>query len=288
VTIDGICYDLIEDGLKATVVVNTIAKYRGNISIPSSVSYEEKTYQVTAIGSSAFETCYSLNSVSIPSSVTSIGKNAFQYCSSLTSITIPGSVTSIGKNAFWSCENLTSVSIPNSVTSIGSYSFQYCDKLSTVKVEWEVPVSISSDVFSNNANMMLNVPLGTKEAYAAASYWQDFNIVEGDIYQGVTIDGICYDLIEDGLKATVVANTIAKYRGNISIPSSVSYEGKTYQVTAIGSSAFKTCYSLNSVSIPSSVTSIGNSAFYYCSSLTSITIPGSVTSIGDDAFSGCI
>ena len=286
VTIDGICYDLMEDGLKATVVVNTAAEYSGDITVPSSVSYEGKTYQVTAIGSSAFETCNSLNSVSIPSSVTSIGNDAFSRCESLTYVSIPSSVTSIGNFAFYDCSSLTSITIPGSVTNIGSYAFQYCDKLSTVKVEWVIPVSISSDVFSNREGKMLNVPLGTKEAYAAASYWQDFNIVEGDIYQGVTIDGICYDLMEDGLKATVVVNTAAKYSGEITIPSSVTYNEKIYQVTAIGSSAFSSCYSLSSVSIPSSVTMIGNSAFEG-SSLTSVTIPNSVTSIGDDAFSRC-
>jgi hypothetical protein len=39
--------------------------------------------------------------------------------------------------------------------------------------------------------------------------------------------------------------------------------------------------------IPDSVTSIGSSAFRGCSSLTSITIPDSVTSIGEYAFYGC-
>ena len=58
-------------------------------------------------------------------------------------------------------------------------------------------------------------------------------------------------------------------------------------ITTIGSSAFRNCFALNSVTIPNSVRTIGEAAFEYCSALTSVTIPNSVTEIGGDAFSKC-
>ena len=71
--------------------------------------------------------------------------------------------------------------------------------------------------------------------------------------------------------------------GSLTIPSTVSYGGSTYGVTAIGSNAFADCYDLTSVTIPNSITSIGSYAFSYCNIL-SLAIPNSVISIGSEAF----
>ena len=80
---------------------------------------------------------------------------------------------------------------------------------------------------------------------------------------------------------------VAGYRGNVVLPASITYNGKTYSVTKIGGYAFADCKDLKSVTIPESVTSIDWYAFVNCSSLTAITIPSSVTNIGDHAFFNC-
>ena len=58
-------------------------------------------------------------------------------------------------------------------------------------------------------------------------------------------------------------------------------------ITTIGSSAFRNCFALNSVTIPNSVRTIGEAAFEYCSALTSVTIPNSVTIIEWSTFKDC-
>ena len=79
----------------------------------------------------------------------------------------------------------------------------------------------------------------------------------------------------------------AKPTGNLIIPASVTYNGKTYTVTRIGNFAFNECTELTSVTIPNSVTRIGMYAFNGCTELTSVTIGSGVTSIGGMAFCGC-
>ncbi len=97
---------------------------------------------------------------------------------------------------------------------------------------------------------------------------------------------IYYSYNSDGSSVSINSG-YSEYTGTVVIPETVTYNGKTYSVTSIGSDAFEYCSGLTSVTIPNSVTSIGAEAFYNCSGLTSVTIPNSVTSIGSSAFYKC-
>ena len=90
-------------------------------------------------------------------------------------------------------------------------------------------------------------------------------------------------------KQTITAGTIytTNYYGDIVIPDSVTWRGKTYCVTGISDHAFYECNSLTSVVIPNTVKNIGEKAFCSCTRLTSIILPDSLKTIGKDAFWGC-
>ena len=106
-------------------------------------------------------------------------------------------------------------------------------------------------------------------------------------------DGIYYNVNEDGVTVTVSYKAywtegIISYSGDVVIPSTVTHNGVTYTVTAVGESAFESSdRTLTSVTLPETITSIGEYAF--CTTqMSSIELPQSLTSIGDYAFAGSL
>ena len=249
IQIDGIWYDFDDSSNTASVTYHGYYydfenEYSGIVTIPASVSYNDKTYSITSIGDEAFYGCDSLTSITIPSSVTSIGESAFNKCTGLTSVhisdiaawcainfsnnyssnplvyahnlylndelitnlVIPYGVTNIGDYVFHGCTCLTSVTIPNSVTRIGYETFEQCVNLASVTI----PNSVTS-----------------------IGQWA-FNI--------------CSSLI------------------SIEIPNSV---------TSIGSYAFEDCTSLTSVVAPASIFEVNEEYWTrYTHSLESVTFNG--------------
>ncbi len=257
---------------------------------------------VNSIGSSAFYKCSALSSVTIPHSVTSIGNYAFCYCSGLTSVNLGNSVTSIGSSAFYYCSGLVSITFPNSLKSIASEAFARCGKLTDVycraeKVR-ENPYTSSglytaTDAFkySYQEYISLHVPASSIKAYRALEPWSKFKEIvalpEEDVTETVGINGIWYNINYDTMNAEVTESQSSSYSGNINIPSSVSYNGKSYCVKSIGKLAFYRCKNLTSVTIPTTVTYIGSSAFEECTGLTSLTLNEGLETMGGSAFEGC-
>ncbi len=225
---------------------------------------------ISSIGNYAFSNCSSLASIEIPSSVKSIGPVAFEGCTSLTSITIPSSMESIEYNAFDGCTSLTSITIPSSVTSIGSAAFRNCTSLTSITIPSSV-TSIGSDTFGGCTSLTsITLP-------------SSITSIDGSPFSGtpwlINLQSTSYGIAtaSDGITRFV-----------IKAPTTITNEQLDLtNVKVIAGSAFHSCTSLTSITIPSSVKSIGSNTFNGCTSLTNITIPESVTSIGDGAFNGC-
>lgn len=97
--------------------------------------------------------------------------------------------------------------------------------------------------------------------------------------------GIAYNVLSATDQTVEVISPLScgYYNGSINIPASVTYNGTTYDVVALGNRAFYGA-TLSSVTIPSSVTQIKNKCFLFATGPSTITIPASVAEIGALAF----
>jgi len=234
-------------------------------------------YPVTEIGSYAFDNCYKLVNIIIPSGVTSIGNRAFDYCNSMTNITIPASVTSLGNEVFYDCGDLTSIDVDKNNPNYCSDDGVLFNKDKTTLIQYpegkgdenySIPDGVTKigDCAFRNCSTLTNISIP-----------DDLITIGGYAFRG------CNNLTDIIIPASVTsvgAFAFSSCRGitNITIP-----EG----ITSIEKHAFSWCESVTEVTIPKNVTAIGDSAFYGCTSLTDITIPESVIVMGDRAFYGC-
>jgi len=128
-TIGNLYYQINADGVSATLVGPVdITMVAGELSLPSTISYEGNDYPVTRIGNNAFISSGGLTgSLTIPNTVTYIGENAFLACSGLTELHLGNSLDTIGPAAFYGCKGFTgSLTIPNSVRVVETAAFYGC------------------------------------------------------------------------------------------------------------------------------------------------------------------
>ena len=292
--VNGLCYNYNSDGVSVTVTYKRTTNPRyldlsGYLYLPENITYNGKSYSVTAIGDNAFTQCDLTGVLNIPNSVTSIGDRAFSGCNRLSNVSIPNSVTSIGNWSFSDCSGFTGpLIIPNSVTSIGNGAFSQCSGLTGILTIPESISSIGDYTFGGCSGFtgVLTIPstitsIGNGAFGGCSGFTGNLSIPSTVTAIGENAFSGC-----SGFTGTlIIPNTITNIRyGAFSGCSGLTNIDIPNTVTSIGHTAFSACRGLTSIDIPNSVTFIGNSAFAACSSLISIIIPNSVTSIGEEAF----
>ncbi|MDO4308556.1 MAG: leucine-rich repeat protein [Eubacteriales bacterium] len=231
-------------------VIAPKSKTSTSITIPATVKINGYTFNVTAIGASAFKGCTKLAKVTIGSKVTSIGAQAFYGCKSLKTITVGTSVLkSVGKNALYGINAKATVSVSYAKLSAYKKLFAGKGQSKTVTVANPVPA-------------------------------------KGKTAQVGTLK---YKITKSASKNGTVTVTapVKKTYTSITIPSTVKIEGYNFKVTAVSASAFKNNTKLAKVTLGANLTTIGKEVFYGCKALKTITVQTkNLKTVGSDALKG--
>ena len=250
------------------------------VYLPEGISEYSIPDTITTIGGGAFYNKKNLVSIVIPTGVTSIGTTAFEGCSNLSSVTFtPGgqSPLTIGNRAFYGCSALTSIALPERTVSIGAESF-YNSALSSVTLN-EGLVSIGDSAFRNTKSLnTISIPSTVSSIGGYAFYSSELSSISFPAAASA----------EDTVELTLGSNVFGSTKfAELTLPE---------RLVGIPENAFYGNSNLTSVVIPTTVRNhdgeraIGSQAFYRCSALTTVTFTLGGTqplSIADGAFYGC-
>lgn len=99
----------------------------------------------------------------------------------------------------------------------------------------------------------------------------------------VSVTGDATVTIGNGYNACISEYT----DGEVTLPATVTIDGKAYTVTKVADYAFQFCTDITKVVIPESVVTLGEYVFNACSKLSEVTLPATLKTIGDGAFYNC-
>lgn len=253
----------------------------GDLVIPETVTNGGKTYSVTSIGTSAFDHCIQLTSVTIPGSIKSIGAAAFMSCDFET-ITILDGVTTICDSAFYLCNKLKKIIVPNSVTSIGKAAFCECRELKVAKLPDGI-TNVADSLFYKCDLDTVNIPKSATrigvEAFASCRSWQSAPVVMPDgvvtIADKAFIGGLRFDTLV--IPSTLTSLGVQAFEGAkikvLVIPGNIK---------TIPDNAFSGC-DIESIILKEGVTTIEQLGLYG-NNITSLVLPSTITKLDYCAF----
>ena len=247
----------------------TLTGYTGSettLNLPASVTYNDVTYNVTAIDGGAF-------------------KN-FKNTNIIQAVNIPEGYKSIEVSTFEGFKGLTSVTIPGSLEMLASYSFEGCTALQTVNFAADTASTLTINLKSfKDCSSLQQITLPKRLSSMNAGVF-----VGCTALQKITVADGCANFTSDGNNLYVKENDADTYSligyaagqdtTDLTIPSEVN--GKS--VTSIFRLTFQNNTKLQSVTIPASVTNFLSSCFDGCSALKKVSIAAENPTIANYAF----
>ncbi len=193
----------------------------GEVTIPSTVSYDGTTYVVSQIAAGAFEDYTGITEVTLPSTISTIENKAFRGCSALSEINTPQPLSTIGDYAFEGCGSLEEFSFDASISALGRSCFANCSSLVSIVL----PTSLNT------------VP--ERAFYGCSSVGSIYidrtvNAIGAEAFAGCS--GVASMTCMAGMPPTAYANTFDGI--DVNIPVTVAMGGLDFYRTATGWSRF--------------------------------------------------
>ena len=140
---------------------------------------------LTALPESCFNACSSLQLVDLPQSLTTLGSNCFSGCTSLAYILLPSQLTTIEASAFSECTALEAIDLPATVTKIGGNAFRGCSKLEHLTIPDKV-TTIGSSAFCNcSALQSIQLPSGLTGSLKFSTFEGCASLTSIDLPDGI-------------------------------------------------------------------------------------------------------
>ena len=207
--------------------------------------------------------------------------SAFDKCFSLNSIVISDRITSIG-SAFDSCISLNSITIGSNVTNISPWVFE--DTWGLVEVINKSPyITIEKGSSTNGGVGYYALSVSNCDDSYVSKLSTDSN---GYIIYTDDSDKILVGYVGEQTEL-ILPNDITRIHYASFMLDNITSVVIPNNVKSIGTYAFGNCTSLTSIVIPSSVTSVGDMAFANCTSLTIYCEAGSKPSGWDTYWDFC-
>ena len=122
------------------------------------IAATSESFDMTSIGSHAFDSCKALKAMALPTTVNYIGSYAFYDCNSMKSINIPNGIEKILSHTFYGCASLGGIEVPNSVIAIEDYAFYGCVVATEITLSNQCKTIGEAAFYNCKALTELNIP----------------------------------------------------------------------------------------------------------------------------------
>ena len=214
----------------------------GDMVVPLDVARVRVHPSVSVIPEKAFQKRQQLQEVKLCDGLLEIGERAFDSCKSLGSIYIPSTVTAISLSAFGWCEKLEKIQLNEGLRDIGDYAYFYCKSVKVATIPSTVR-TIGNDAFCCSSQLScINLPEGIESiGESAFSFTKLLNFLLPPLI--TTISGglfgnckalFCVELSESTTQIGDLAFNVCHLLRNVALPISAE----------IGDNVFRYCTDL--------------------------------------------